>query len=125
MMIVQKSCTILQISKYIADKVGGDAMVAEKVREDVMDSIDRLAPESGTRGAQAGREELAERVRRVVHEAGTFDVPGGLRLLRAPSPTELEHGVSFPAFCVVAQGSKEVLLGDELYRYDSNHYLIT
>jgi AraC-like DNA-binding protein len=125
MMIVQESCTILQISKDIADKVGGDAMVAEKVREDVMDSIDHLAPESGTRGAQDGHEELAERVRRVVHEAGTFDLSGGLRLLRAPSPTELEHGVSFPAFCVVAQGSKEVLLGDELYRYDSNHYLIT
>jgi AraC-like DNA-binding protein len=97
-------------------------MVAKKIGEDVMDSIDRPAPESG---AQAGREELAERVRRVVREEGTFDLPGGLRLLRASSPTELEHGVSFPAFCVVAQGSKEVLLGDDLYRYDANRYLIT
>jgi AraC-like DNA-binding protein len=26
---------------------------------------------------------------------------------------------------VIAQGSKEILLGDELYRYDPNHYLIT
>jgi AraC-like DNA-binding protein len=26
---------------------------------------------------------------------------------------------------VIAQGSKEVLLGDECYRYDANHYLIT
>jgi hypothetical protein len=33
--------------------------------------------------------------------------------------------VSTPAFCVIAQGSKEILLGDELYRYDPNHYLIT
>src|SRR5918992_5318564 len=121
MMIVQESCTILQISKGVADKVGGDAMVAEKIGEDVMDSIDRSAPESGTR---AGREELAERVARAVREEGTFDLPGGLRLLRACSPTELEHGVSFPAFCVVAQGSKEVLLGDDVYRYDANNYLI-
>ncbi len=97
-------------------------MVAEKIGEDVMDSIDRSAPEGG---ARADREELAERVGRAVREEGTFDLPEGLRLLRACSPTELEHGVSFPAFCVVAQGSKEVLLGDDVYRYDANRYLIT
>jgi hypothetical protein len=125
MMIVQESCTILQISKDIADKVEGDAMVAETIGEDVMDPIDRLAPESGARGARAGRDELAERVERAVREEGTFDLPGGLRLLRASSPTELEHGISFPAFCVVAQGSKEVLLGDDVYRYDANNYLVT
>ena len=28
------------------------------------------------------------------------------------------------SFCVIAQGSKEVLLGDERYRYDPAHYLI-
>jgi AraC-like DNA-binding protein len=32
--------------------------------------------------------------------------------------------VSDPAFCVIAQGSKEVLLGDHRYRYDPAHYLI-
>ena len=90
-----------------------------------MDSIERMAPESVARGARAGREELAERVGRVVREEGTFDLAGGLRLLRASSPTELEHGISFPAFCVVAQGSKEVLLGDDVYRYDANNYLVT
>ena len=41
------------------------------------------------------------------------------------SPTELGHGVSYPALCVVAQGSKEILLGDHRYRYDPAHYLIT
>jgi AraC-like DNA-binding protein len=34
------------------------------------------------------------------------------------------YGVSDPAFCVIAQGSKEVLLGDNRYRYDPSHYLI-
>jgi AraC-like DNA-binding protein len=87
--------------------------------------MDRPAPESGAHGAQAGRGDLAEHVGRVVREEGTFDLPGGLRLLRASSPTELEHGVSFPAFCVVAQGSKEVLLGDNLYHYDAHNYLVT
>lgn len=94
---------------------------------DLMDrpKSEREASEREVHRAQAGREELAEHVRRVVREEGTIDLPGGLRLLRASSPTELEHGVSFPAFCVVLQGSKEVLLGDDLYRYDANHFLIT
>jgi AraC-like DNA-binding protein len=35
------------------------------------------------------------------------------------------HSVFTPAFCVIAQGSKEVLLGDEVFRYDSGHYLIS
>jgi AraC-like DNA-binding protein len=33
--------------------------------------------------------------------------------------------VSYPAFCVTAQGSKEVWLEDECYQYDPAHYLIT
>ena len=82
-------------------------------------------PEREVRVAQSGREELAERVARAVRDEGILDLPGGLRLLCASSPTELGHGVSFPAFCMVAQGSKEVLLGDDLYRYDANNYLIT
>jgi AraC-like DNA-binding protein len=90
-----------------------------------MHLMNRPHPEREVRVAQAGREELAERVGRFVRKEGVIDLPGGLRLLCASSPTELGHGVSFPAFCMVAQGSKEVLLGDDLYRYDTNNYLIT
>ena len=90
-----------------------------------MDFVERPHSEREVRAVQVGREKLVERIARVVREEGTFDLPGGIRLLRASSPTELEHGVSFPAFCLVAQGSKEVLLGDECYRYDANRYLIT
>ena len=41
------------------------------------------------------------------------------------STTDPEYGVSYPALCLVAQGGKEVMLGDDLYRYNANHYLIT
>src|SRR5207248_3706498 len=34
------------------------------------------------------------------------------------------HGVSIPAFCVIAQGSKAVYLGEDYYRYDPAHYLL-
>ncbi len=74
---------------------------------------------------QANREELAERIARAVRDDGTAEPLPGLRLRRASSPTGLGHGVSFPSFCVIAQGSKELLLGDSLYRYSPAQYLIS
>jgi AraC-like DNA-binding protein len=90
-----------------------------------MDSMNHLQSECEASGAQASREELVERVARVVGEDGAVEAPGGLRLLRRSSPTPKDHGISSPAFCMIAQGSKEVLLGDDCYRYDANRYLIT
>jgi AraC-like DNA-binding protein len=90
-----------------------------------MDLMNHQQSERETLRAQAGRDELVERVGRAVREDGAVEVPGGLRLLRQSSPTPKDHGVSSPAFCVIAQGSKEVLLGDDCYRYDANRYLIT
>src|SRR5215204_840163 len=90
-----------------------------------MDLMNHQQSERETQRAQVGRDELAERVARAVREDGAVEAPGGLRLLHASSPTSKEHGVSSRAFCVIAQGSKEVLLGDDCYRYDANHYLIT
>jgi AraC-like DNA-binding protein len=34
------------------------------------------------------------------------------------------HAMYEPAFCVLAQGSKRVLLGEEVYVYDSSRYLV-
>ena len=90
-----------------------------------MGSVIHPQTERKVRMAQAGRQELAERVVRAVREDGAVEAPGGLRLLRRSSRTPKDHGVSSLALCVIAQGSKEVLLGDECYRYDANHYLIT
>jgi AraC-like DNA-binding protein len=90
-----------------------------------MDMMDRPASGNEGPGAQAGRDELAERIARAVREDGTVEPLEGLHLARASSPTGPMHGVSTPAFCVIAQGSKEILLGDDRYRYDPAHYLIT
>ena len=90
-----------------------------------MDLMYRPPSEREARRAQAGRDELAERIARAVREDGAVEAPGGLSLLRHSSPTPKDHGVSSPAFCVIAQGSKEVLLGDDCYRYNADHYLIT
>lgn len=73
---------------------------------------------------QANRAELVERIARAVREDGRVEPLKGLRLNRASAPTELTHGVSDPAFCVIAQGSKEVFLGEDRYQYDPMHYLL-
>src|SRR5439155_9477758 len=70
------------------------------------------------------REELAERIALAVPVDGVVEPLKGLYLRRASTSGELLHGVSEPAFCVIAQGSKEVLLGESVYRYDPAHYLL-
>ena len=48
----------------------------------------------------------------------------GLRLTRSSQPTDRGHGVSRPSLCLIAQGAKEVYLGDATYRYDCDHFMI-
>ncbi len=74
--------------------------------------------------AQANRDELTERIAQAIRQDGTIEPLKGLHLKRSSSPTEFCHGVSIPAFCVIAQGSKEILLGDDRYQYDPMHYLL-
>ena len=77
------------------------------------------------RRAEANREELVERMARAAREDGMVEPLRGLHIHRVSTPTEPVHGVSIPAFCVIAQGSKEIYLGEDYYRYDPAHYLLT
>lgn len=74
--------------------------------------------------AQAYREELVERICQMVPQDGGCEPLNGLSFFRISTPTELYHSLFEPAFCVIAQGSKEVLVGSRRYRYDPYHYLI-
>ena len=73
----------------------------------------------------ASRREFIERLAHIVRHDGSVEALPGLMLHRASAPTGLAHGVSFPSFCLIAQGSKEVFLGDKRYRFDPAHYLIS
>ncbi|SNZ14666.1 transcriptional regulator, AraC family [Terribacillus aidingensis] len=68
--------------------------------------------------------ELAELIQRSVTADGTHDtsIPG-LQLVRASRISDPVYSVYEPSLCVVAQGSKMVMLGDESYTYDSASYL--
>lgn len=57
-------------------------------------------------------------------EMHTTAVPG-LSLFRREGPTEPISGMYEPSICLVSQGAKRVLLGDDTYVYDAHHYLIT
>lgn len=75
--------------------------------------------------AEINKQELLARIAQTVPEDGTREPLPGLYLHRISSRTESVHGVSHPALCVIAQGSKEVLLGTDRYQYDPAHYLLT
>src|SRR5438874_1600646 len=89
-----------------------------------MDATNHQPVEREAQRMQAYREELVERIGRAIPEDGTAEPLPGLHLGHVSRPLEEVHGVIEPSFCVIAQGSKEVLLGDSRYRYDPFHYLL-
>ena len=74
---------------------------------------------------QADGEELAERIERALPHDGHAEPQRGVHLRRHSKPGERARVVCEPSFCVIAQGSKDILLGAERFRYDPAHYLIT
>lgn len=72
----------------------------------------------------ANREELIGRIAKAFREDGKIAPLEGLLLNRVSLPTERVHGVSKLSFCVIAQGAKEIYLGDGRYPYDAEHYLL-
>ena len=73
---------------------------------------------------RSNSEELIDRMAAAVPAGGTVEAVPGFRLSRASSPTEPVRSVYQPSFCFVAQGSKRAMLGEEVFRYDPEHYMI-
>jgi AraC-like DNA-binding protein len=49
----------------------------------------------------------------------------GLSLFRHEEPSGPRSGMYEPSICMLAQGAKRVILGDDTFLYDMYHYLIT
>jgi AraC-like DNA-binding protein len=79
---------------------------------------------SDQRRAEASRQEIAERIRLQSKGDGEREVAPGLFLYRSSGPAGPLYGVAAPSFCVIVQGSKEIFLGRERYRYDADRYLL-
>src|SRR5690242_10920266 len=89
-----------------------------------MEMINHRQTERETQRVEANREELVERIARAIRIEGVTQPLSGLHLSRVSVPLRPVHGVTEPSFCMIAQGSKEVLLGDCRYRYDPFNYLL-
>jgi AraC-like DNA-binding protein len=70
------------------------------------------------------REELFDRIQKLLPEDGVLEVFPGFFIARSSKPTESVHSIYEPALCFVVQGGKRVLLGEEVFWYDPGHYLI-
>ncbi|TYT24938.1 AraC family transcriptional regulator [Luteimonas viscosa] len=76
-------------------------------------------------GSEAQRAELADRiVRNAPHDGVHACAVPGLSLIRADTPSQPLACVYQPSLCVVVQGRKQAMVGEELYRYDPLHYLV-
>ncbi len=85
---------------YGSEEYGG--LSSELQQAELAALIDRLTPSDGT------------------HE--TAIVP--LKLYRSSTPLTAIHGVYKPSLCLIARGSKQVMLGEEVYLYDPSHFLL-
>ncbi|MDB6082654.1 MAG: araC [Gammaproteobacteria bacterium] len=57
---------------------------------------------------------------------GTRETPvPGLGVHRVRRPGGPRHLIQTPALCVIAQGSKRLMVADEFYTYDPLHYLVS
>jgi AraC-like DNA-binding protein len=73
---------------------------------------------------QSNRVELLERMARALPADGAIEALEGLFLARLTKPMESPLALFQPAFCFVAQGGKQVLVGEEVLQYDPGHYLL-
>jgi AraC-like DNA-binding protein len=70
------------------------------------------------------REELFDRIQRLLPKDGALEPFPGFLIARLSKPTESLQSIFQPALCFVVQGGKRVLLGEEIFRYDPGHYLL-
>jgi AraC-like DNA-binding protein len=69
-------------------------------------------------------DELVDRLSRVLPSDAAKEVFPGLNVSRVSVCKESARGVYEPAFCFVAQGAKQAQLGNEIFRFDPDHYMI-
>ncbi|HGS5279846.1 TPA: AraC family transcriptional regulator N-terminal domain-containing protein [Vibrio parahaemolyticus] len=71
-------------------------------------------------------QKLAKLIEQWTGNANQYDTPiSGLRFSRWTTPTPPTSYTLNPSICLITQGRKRVLLGEESFIYDANHFLIS
>jgi AraC-like DNA-binding protein len=77
-------------------------------------------------GMEAALETLGKSIARLTDKGDQSTTAiQGLSLHRREEPSEPISIMYEPRICVIAQGAKRVLLGDDTYTYDAHHFLIS
>lgn len=70
-------------------------------------------------------DQLARLIAQNTDDDGVFEtVIPRLSVIRMSKPTEPLHAIHQPAVCIIAQGAKQVMLADEIFRYSPGQYLV-
>ena len=77
-----------------------------------------------TSALEQAQGELVTRHARLLPRDGHVNPFGAVHLYRSSAPSEPSHGVYEPSLCVVAQGRKQLLLGDDHCVYDPDHFFL-
>jgi AraC-like DNA-binding protein len=69
---------------------------------------------------------LAQRIAAYAPHDGTFDlrIPGLHASRYSKINTECVHGLQSPALCIIAQGAKRTIVGQEAFEYDASRMLV-
>src|SRR5579871_2956987 len=105
-MILVNDCRILQSCTFGGAGVRGEVGMNQPNSQQMDYEAQRMG---------ANRAELVERIASAHGDDGSIEPLPGLHLNRLSHPRGPLHNVTVPSFCVIAQGSKEVLLGDSSY----------
>lgn len=95
-----------------------------------MKSIDSNSHPAGIDTAAGATEpdvvRLANLISAYAPHDGIFElqIPGVYAIRHSRANTELMHGVAESGLCIVAQGAKSVMLGEEVYEYDASRMLV-
>ncbi|RYG45926.1 AraC family transcriptional regulator [bacterium] len=73
---------------------------------------------------RTNRSEMRDRIDRAIRKDGHIEPFEGVRLMRLAHFTEDILGDTKPSVCFIAQGAKELTLGEVRYRYDPEHFLL-
>lgn len=86
--------------------------------------MDKTSAKHDEERMRTNRNELIRLIMEARSGDGAEEVLPGLFLARSSKLMTSPSTVLEPAFCMVAQGSKRAMLGEEVFHYDQGHYLI-
>ena len=79
-----------------------------------------------TNVSSGNNEELIQLIDQYTKQNKKFEMTiPGLTLYRGDAPTQPSSNILDASLCLIAQGKKQVILSEEIYTYDANHFLFT